>query len=120
MKMPRIRSLAGVALAASLLAPATGQAAPTRLTATVGPGFTITLTNARGVKVRTVKPGVYRITVRDRSAHHNFHLVGPRVNRATSVTAVRRVVWTVTLRRGVYRYICDPHAIGMRGSFRVR
>jgi hypothetical protein len=50
-------------------------AAPTRLTATVGPGYTITL--KKGTKVvRTLKRGTYRITVRDRSDEHNFRLRG--------------------------------------------
>jgi plastocyanin len=50
---------------------------------------------------------------------HNFHLRGPGVNKATTVRAKRTVTWTVTLRRGTYRYVCDPHARRMRGSFRV-
>ena len=41
-------------------------AAPVRLTATVGPGYTISL--KKGTKVvRTLKRGTYRITVSDRS-----------------------------------------------------
>jgi plastocyanin len=114
-----IRLILALAVVALLPAPSAA-AAPTKLVATVGPGFNITLTKA-GRKVTSLKPGMYAITVNDRSTFHNFHLTGPRVNKRTSVafkgTATRG--WTVTLRRGTYRYVCDPHALQMKGSFRV-
>lgn len=89
-----------------------------RLVATVGPGRTITLTRG-GRRVTSLRPGVYRITVRDRSRFHNFHLQGPGVNRRTTVPFVGTQTWRVTLRKGTYRFRCVPHALGMRGSFRV-
>jgi plastocyanin len=91
----------------------------TRLTATVGPGATISLRTASGRRVTTLRRGRYRIVVRDRSHLHNFHLRGPGVNKATTVRAHGTFTWTLTLRRGTYRYVCDPHARRMRGSFRV-
>src|SRR2546430_7513087 len=105
-------------LAASLgaLALAGGSGAATSagtLTAADGPGFTITMS------AKSVKAGVYRITVKDRSNIHNFHLIGPRVNKATSVAAVTTSRWTVTLKRGTYRFVCDPHASIMKGVLRV-
>lgn len=88
------------------------------LTATVGPNATITLKlGAR--KVTRLKAGRYRIVVRDRSHMHNFHLFGPRVNKKTRVAAHGNVTWTVTLRKGTYRYVCDPHKTRMKGSFKV-
>ena len=71
--------------------------------------------------MRSLKAGRYAITVRDRGAAHNFHLVGPGVNRKTGV-AYRGTprAWTVTLRKGTLRWLCDPHAAQMRGSARVR
>lgn len=117
--MTRIRLAAVTVLAASaLVVAAPAQTATPTLTATVGPGFNITLTKA-GRKVTTLKPGLYRIVVRDRSDEHNFHLRGLGVNKATSVDAVTSATWTVRLRVGRYTYVCDPHADGMRGSFRV-
>ncbi len=104
-------------LTAAPLAPATPAA--TRLVATVGPGFNITLTK-NGTRVRTLRPGTYTIVVRDRSDEHNFRLNGPSLNRATGVERIVSATWTVRLRRGTYRYVCDPHADGMRGSFVVR
>ena len=117
--MTRIRLIAlsaAGALALVLAGPAT---AATRLVATVGPGFTITVKKA-GVKVRTLRPGTYTITVQDRSRDHNFRLRGPGFNRATGIARVGTFTWTVRLRAGTYRYVCDPHADSMRGSFTVR
>lgn len=91
-----------------------------RLIATVGPGFTIVLRTRAGARVTTLARGAYTIVVRDRSAAHNFHLTGPRVNRRTSVARTGTFTWRVTLRPGRYRFVCDPHARAMRGSFRVR
>jgi plastocyanin len=91
----------------------------TRLTATVGPGATISLRTATGRRVTRLRRGRYRIVVRDRSRSHNFHLRGPGVNKRTTVGFRGTRTWTVTLRRGIYRFVCDPHARRMRGSFRV-
>ncbi len=95
-------------------------AAPKRLTGTVGPSFSISMRTPAGAVARQVARGTYRITIRDRSAAHNFHLIGPGVNRKTSVAFRGTVTWTLRLRAGTYRFVCDPHARQMRGSFRVR
>lgn len=89
-----------------------------KLVATVGPGFTISLTRG-GRKVTRLKPGTYTIVVRDRARIHNFHLRGPGVNKKTGVAFVGTVRWRVKLARGLYRYNCDPHITTLRGSFRV-
>ncbi|MHB8643983.1 MAG: hypothetical protein ACYDA3_13980 [Gaiellaceae bacterium] len=88
------------------------------LAGTVGPGFTIGLSHA-GKPVHRLAPGRYAITVADRSPIHDFHLRGPGVNVATGVEFVGRRTFVVRLRRGTYRYVCDPHASFMRGSFVV-
>ena len=95
-------------------------AAPKRLTGTVGPAFSISLRTPAGAAARVATAGTYRITIRDRSASHNFHLIGPGVNRRTGVAFRGTVTWTVRLRAGTYRFVCDPHATRMRGSVRVR
>ena len=90
-----------------------------RLTGTVGPGYTISLRSGAR-RVTRVRAGLVRITVRDRSAQHNFHLFGPGVNKRTGVRARGTVTWRVRLRKGrTYRYVCDPHRRIMRGSFRA-
>lgn len=91
-----------------------------RLTATVGPGFTISLKTRTGAAVRSVKAGTYTIVVRDRSTIHNFHLSGLGVNKKTGVTFRGTVTWRVTFRKGkTYRFVCDPHRAQMKGSFRT-
>jgi plastocyanin len=118
--MTRIRlTLAGVAaLALVAVAPVGAAPSATKLTGTVGPGFTITLKKGT-TKVTKLKPGAYTITVNDKSSMHNFHLTGPGVNKKTSVAGTGTKTWSVTLKKGTYRYVCDPHASSMKGSFKV-
>jgi plastocyanin len=59
------------------------------------------------------------ITIRDRSPIHNFHLTGPGVDKKTSVPAVHTTKWTVTLKKGIYRFVCDPHRTIMHGILKV-
>ena len=92
---------------------------PTPLAASVGPGFTISLKKA-GARVTTLKPGAYVIRVSDKSAVHNFHITGPGVNKATGVAFTGNRSFPVTLKRGTYRYVCDPHRQDLKGSFTVR
>ena len=119
--MTRIRYAvaAGAALLALVVgaAPATA-ATPTKLVGTVGPSFTITLKKG-GKKVTTLKAGRYTISVQDKSDFHNFHLTGPGVNKKTTVSEVKTKTWTVTFKKGTYRYVCDPHSSQMKGSFKV-
>ena len=95
-------------------------AAPPVVKGSVGPGFTISLTKG-GKKVTSLKAGVrYRFEVTDRSSGHDFHLSGPGVNKViTGVGFTGKRSVTLTLKRGTYRYVCDPHASSMKGSFRV-
>jgi plastocyanin len=111
--------IAGLVTMLVLAAPSTGMAV-TKLVGTTGPGFTITLKKA-GVKVRTLKPGKYAITVNDKSTIHNFHLKGPGVNKViTSLGFKGSKSVTVTLKKGTYTYQCDPHVgQGMKHTFRV-
>jgi plastocyanin len=109
----------GALLAALLVAPASSPAANPKLVATVGPGFTITITKG-GKKVTKLAAGKYTITVRDKSKIHNFRLKGPgKVNKATTVAEVKTKTWTVTLKKGTYTYVCDPHPESRQGTFKV-
>lgn len=93
-------------------------ATPVKLSAEVGPGSNITL--KKGTReVKKLKAGKYIITVRDRAKTHNFRLIGPRVNRSTQVSKIETRTWEVTLRVGIYRFLCDPHAGFMSGSVEV-
>jgi hypothetical protein len=90
------------------------------LYATVGPGFTISFRTRRGGRITRVRPGRYRILVRDRSRSHSFHLFGRGVNKRTRIAFAGTQVWNVTFRRGArYRFRCNAHPTRMRGSFRA-
>jgi plastocyanin len=115
-----MKVVALAALVAALVVPsALARPSGNSLVATDGPGFTITVTQG-GKKVSSLKAGTYTIKVQDKSNIHNFHLVGPGVNKKTSVGAVATFTWKVTLKKGTYKYICDPHASFMKGSFTVK
>ena len=105
------------AIIAALAVPGALAATPT-LNGTVGPGFTITLKKS-GVKVTKLKAGKYVFKIADKSSIHNFHLKGPGVNKLTSVGKSGTTTWTLTLKKGKYTYVCDPHASFMKGSFTV-
>jgi hypothetical protein len=89
-----------------------------RLVATVGPGNTISLTQ-NGRRVTTLTAGPYSIVVRDRSRTRNFHLIGPGVNRKTGVARRGTFTWNLTLRVGAHRFVSDPQARRLRGTFHV-
>jgi plastocyanin len=113
--------LLGVAAAAALAATTpTSAALAQSVTGTVGPGFTIVLTRA-GHRVTKLKAYTsYRFTIRDRATIHDFHLRGPGIDRVlTSVAFQGTKSYTLRLKKGTYRFFCDPHASFMQGSFRV-
>jgi plastocyanin len=68
---------------------------------------------------KTVKAGTYTIIVHDKSNIHNFHLTGPGVNKRTSLAKVYSTTWKVTLKKGTYKFVCDPHAAIMKGTLKV-
>ena len=118
---PGRSSLLGVAVAAALAATAPTAAAPAQsVTGTVGPGFTIGLTKG-GHKVTQLKTNrPYRFVIQDRATSHDFHLRGPGIDRVlTSVGFQGTKSFTLRLKKGTYRFFCDPHASFMHGSFRV-
>jgi plastocyanin len=109
-----------VATAGALLATSAGAKSANQLKGEVGPGFTIEV--EKGDKdLKTVKAGKYTIKVEDKSTIHNFHLIGPGLNKKTSVSFKGETSWKITLKPGRYTYQCDPHASqGMKGHFTVK
>lgn len=83
--MKRIRLTFPASAALLALVAAAPATAATKLVATIGPGFTITLKKA-GKKVTTLPAGGYTITVQDRSGFHNFSLSGRGVKKSTAVS----------------------------------
>jgi hypothetical protein len=124
--MSRIRILLVAALAVLALTVAGAVQASSqstgKLAGTVGPGFTITLTQGgKSIKNKTIKAGTYVVTAKDKASIHNFHLFGPGVNKKTGVSFMGTKVWTVKLVKGSYTYRCDIHfASGMIGHFKVK
>lgn len=117
--MTRIRYIAAAVAALMTLVLAAPATAATKLVATVGPGFTISLTKG-GKRVTKLAPGAYTITVRDRSTIHNFFLRAPGgLTRNSGVAFTGTRTWNVTLRRGKATFVCTPHATMMKGSFTV-
>jgi plastocyanin len=109
--------VAAVALLGVLAVPLALAGTPT-LNGTVGPGFTITLTKA-GKKVTKLKAGTYSFKINDKSGIHNFHLTGPGVDKKTSVGGTGTSTWKLKLKKGTYKFVCDPHKSFMKGSFTV-
>jgi plastocyanin len=94
-------------------------ASGTTLTASVGPGFEISLTDASGNDVSTLTAGAYTIEVDDQSDIHNFHLTGTGVDEDSGVSETGMSTWEVTFEAGSYHFQCDPHASTMNGDFEV-
>jgi hypothetical protein len=82
-----------------------------KLAGSVGPGAKIAL-------ARSAKSGKFSITIRDRSAKDNFHLIGPGVNKKTGVAFTGTVKWTVTLKPGAYTFRSDAHK-ALKGTLKV-
>jgi plastocyanin len=61
----------------------------------------------------------YTIVIHDKSNIHNFHLTGRGVNKLTSIPRVYTTRWTVRLKKGTYKFQCDPHASIMKGTLKV-
>jgi plastocyanin len=109
--------VAAACAAALFLVPAWGKSAG--LVGEVGPGYTIEVKN-NGKDLKTIKAGTYRIKVEDKATIHNFHLIGPGLNKKTGVSFKGETTWTIKLKPGRYTYQCDPHHLsGMQGHFRV-
>jgi NitT/TauT family transport system substrate-binding protein len=86
------------------------------LQAVVG-GGTIVL-RLEGKRVTSLNAGKYTFVVFDRSAKQNFKLDGPGVHKQTSVRGTGRSTWTVTLKKGTYRYSSSGKG-GLGRTFKV-
>ena len=73
--------------------------------------------SAGGKPVAHLQPGTYRVRVRNAGGSYDFHLTGPGVDKATPFG--RSAVWTVTFRKGVYRFVCDDAPGAMHGTLAV-
>jgi len=111
---------ATTATALALVVVSAASAATPKLIGTVGPGFTITLTQG-GKKVTKLKAGTFTFVINDRSSMHSYGLDGPNgfARDFTSVSFKGTKTFTLTLKAGRYKYYCQPHESSMFGDFTV-
>jgi plastocyanin len=99
------------------------QSTPT-LVGTVGPGFTITLTQ-NGKAVKSLHAGTYKFVVHDKASIHNFVVEKEKGSNkiekeVTTVPFVGTKTATIKLTPGTWKYYCKPHeAAGMGHLFTV-
>ena len=106
------------ALRGTLVVGAAGTAGPgTTLRAMTGSDFAIALVGEDNAPVTRLERGTYTIAVDDRSPDHNFHLVGPGIDRETTLAGVGQQTWTVRVTGGTYSFLCNPHTLTMTGGF---
>jgi plastocyanin len=108
-----------VAVGIATVATATTMAVP-KLNGIIGPGFAISLKNAHGKKVTTLKHGKYTFIVGDKSSIHNFTLNGPGIRNKTitGTSFVGTKTVTLTLKKGKYTFYCTVHPT-ITGTFKV-
>ncbi len=100
--------------AAALVAALPAAAATPTVKGSVGPGFVISIPK------KPTRAGKITLVVSDKASSHDFHLVGPGVDVKTGVSFVGTKRFTVTLKKGTYRFFCDPHKSFLKGSFTIR
>ena len=123
------RIVLSAALVTALAAALPALAATPTFNGTVGPGFTISMAS------KPKAAGKIKLVISDKSSIHNFHLIGPggkavpalnvKTNKmvkslTTSVSATGTSTFILTLQKGTYRFVCDPHLSSMKGSFTVK
>jgi ABC-type sugar transport system substrate-binding protein len=92
----RIAVVAAVVALGSAGAAMAFTSATPMLNGSVGPGFTISLKNSAGKKVKTLKAGTYKFVITDKADIHTFDLAQKsggkftRSSRATPSKARRR------------------------------
>ena len=108
------------AIAAMLVLVTAASASTPKLTGTVGPGYKITLTQG-GKKVTKLKAGKYTFVINDKASIHSYGLDGPNgfAKDFTSVSFKGTKTITVTLKKGKYKFYCQPHESFMFGNFTV-
>ena len=112
--------LVAAGAAAALATAAAAPAATPTVNGTVGPGFTISLTQ-KGKKVTSLKAGKVTFVVADKASIHNFEISGPKgfAKKLTDVGFTGTKTVTLTLPAGSYTFFCRPHKSGMFGKFKV-
>jgi plastocyanin len=121
----RIAAVAAVAaLGAAGGAMASSSATIPTLKGTVGPGFTISLKDSKGHKVKTLKAGTYKFAISDKGDIHTFSLTqktGGKFNKdLTGDTFTGKKTVKVKLAKGKWQFYCAIHPTEMFGNFTVK
>ena len=115
-----VTALSALALA---FATASGAASHPTLIGTVGKNnaHKITLDDATGKLVTTLKAGTYTVVIHDDSAFHNYELDGPGGKSWTFTTPafIGTKTFTLNLTAGKYKAYCAPHEPAMFQHFTV-
>ncbi len=116
-------ALAAAAVAVAIVASAQARSSSTRLTGTVGPGYTINLKKGT-TKVKTLKAGRYTFVITDKASIHNFTVErekgGPKIERTLTGTLFQgKKTVTMTLKTGSWKYYCSNHESQIFGFFKV-
>ena len=125
MRRPSARALAVLAVVATVLAipSVAGAMSHPKLTGTVGKNnaYEISLTNAKGKAVKTLKAGTYTFVIHDDSSIHNYELDGPHGKSwtFTSIGFVGPKTITLKLVPGKYKAYCAAHESVMFQHFTV-
>ena len=141
MNRTRLTVVLAIAIAAVIMVPqAMAAKKPPRLKATFGSGLTFDVKKGKKLLASgsdsemTIKARKYRFVVTDNSTAHNFRLQnaagktikgkrGKKTRKVlTSVGGTRKkpTTYVVTLKKGTYTLICDPHkTVGMTVTINV-
>ena len=111
---------AAVVIASILVLVPAALASTPKLIGTVGPGYKITLTKD-GKNVTKLPAGKYMFVINDKATIHSYGLDGPNgfAKDFTSVSFKGTKTFTVTLKKGKYKFYCTPHESSMFGNFTV-
>jgi hypothetical protein len=123
----RIAVVAAVAaLVTAGAAMAFTSATPPKLNGSVGPGFTISLKDAKGKKVKTLKAGKYMFVITDKGNIHTYDLkqlkggkFHKEITSLTSASFTGKKTVTIKLTKGKWEYYCATHPTQMFGFFTV-
>ena len=68
-----------------------------------------------------LKAGKYTFVISDKSSIHSYGLDGPNgfAKDFTSVSFKGTKTFTITLKKGKYKFYCQPHESTMFGNFTV-
>ncbi len=123
--MPRRSLVLSATLVAALVlgTPVLGKSEAAKLNGTVGPGFSISLKDAKGHAVKTLRAGTYTFAISDKASIHDFTLEqekgGKFEKHLTSVPFTGSKTVTVTLKKGKYKYYCSAHEATIFAFFAV-